>query len=419
MSITVRFIVFLIFQIVKSEAVSIGDPCSDIATKCKDVTDVANLKKACPCDPIGTEVVGSATCSGTPAGVRKCLPGSFCSVFKLNSADCPVSCARVVMTDDDCGAKPNSNCKKGGKKRKLAVCQEKFDIKNKFLKGIYIDTRLCDSEICKQNTGRDCYRMTDQEKRVTTKLKGQKFSAEFIKSSAYKQAMKIMIKEGHHVDEIYFLDFFALYVLRLHWGLGGKLDQCPCGVANLSWHGVECYADRTVKSIDFSWEQICDNEDKVMDSTIPEAITVFKNLKTFKVQHNQLTGTLPKNIGNLKHLTELNVGSNKLTGTLPDSFYELTQLIYVNMADNKFHGTFSRDIRQMQGLVAINLSQNGFTGDLPNTMGSLDHLLFFTARETYFQGYCDQKLCESQTKVTVNCNYVADCAHCVNVDCHY
>jgi len=413
MSITVRFIVFLIFQIVKSEAVKIGDPCGDDITKCKDVTLLANLKKACPCpiDSAGkaTEQPGVPACAGTVK--RECKPGSFCSVFSLKKAECPVSCARVVLTEDKCG------CSKKAK-FKVAVCMEKFDINHKFFEGMYIDTGVCDSEIC-TGSNQDCYRRSEQKNEVTNKLKDQKFSAEFMNSPAYKQAKKVMIKEEHHVEEIYFLDFFALYVLRFHWGLGGKLDEAPCGPTNLSWHGVECHDDRTVKAIDFSWAKICDDEGNVMVSNIPEAITVFKNIKTFKVQHNQLTGTIPNKIGNLKHLTELNLGSNKLKGSLPDSFYSLTQLKYVNMDNNMFTGTFSRKITQMTCLVAINLSQNDFRGDLPNTMGSLNNLLFFTARETFFQGYCDQQLCESQTTVAVNCNYVADCAHCVNIDCHY
>jgi len=418
-------------RLVRGAAVKIGDACIDDINKCADVTDVALLKEECPCTgggntgevlPEDVDAANPAACkpsTGTvgiggylSAGFRVCKKGSLCARLGLQKTDCPVSCGRVVLTTKQCRDKTD--------KKRLAVCTEQFDSKNKFLTGKYVDTRHCDEEICFKT---QCYGRSEQAAKVKNKLKevavAQCLGAELLKTTAYHQAMQVMIKKNYHVSEVYWLDFFALYVLRFHWGVGGQLDEDPCGVNKRSWHGVECHKDRTVKAIDFGWEQICDLEGDVLLKNIPDAITLFRNLMKFEVPHNKLTGTLPQCLGNLKKLTHLNLGGNRLTGTLPASLFDLKHLQLVNLNNNQFSGTLSTDVRKLESLVAINLSENAFTGPLPNTLGALTSLLYFTARDTYFQGYCDEKLCKSLTRVTVNCNRVKDCGYCTNSGCYY
>ncbi len=101
---------------------------------------------------------------------------------------------------------------------------------------------------------------------------------------------------------------------------------------------------------------------------LPEReILALKNLRTLKLNNNNLTGTLPKSFASLKYLVFLRVDSNQISGKLP-TFDDMNFLEYLDASSNRFDGPIPRkflDRLDANLKPTVHLSENQLTGVVP------------------------------------------------------
>ncbi|CAN6921475.1 unnamed protein product [Brassica oleracea] len=95
---------------------------------------------------------------------------------------------------------------------------------------------------------------------------------------------------------------------------------------------------------------------------LPE--TIFENLRTLDVGHNQLTGKLPRSLIHFSSLEVLNVESNTINDTFPFWLSSLPQLKVLVLRSNAFHGPMHTT--SFPKLQIIDISHNHFNGALPS-----------------------------------------------------
>lgn len=83
--------------------------------------------------------------------------------------------------------------------------------------------------------------------------------------------------------------------------------------------------------------------------TIP-ADLFLGNIKTLRLQSNDLVGMIPNEVGDAKHITELRLEDNALSGTVPSDLTDIKTLSTIHITGNKFTGSVPSELCHDGGL---------------------------------------------------------------------
>ncbi|WCJ39093.1 disease resistance family protein / LRR family protein [Euphorbia peplus] len=99
--------------------------------------------------------------------------------------------------------------------------------------------------------------------------------------------------------------------------------------------------------------QWLDLSDCQLSGHLTDDLAYFKNLSTFRIPRNVISGSIPLSFGELKSLVMLDIQNNILNGSLPVSFGNLKELEYVDISDNELEGEVSH--LHFENLTRLNL----------------------------------------------------------------
>ncbi|KAJ0772114.1 putative leucine-rich repeat-containing, plant-type, leucine-rich repeat domain superfamily [Helianthus annuus] len=107
---------------------------------------------------------------------------------------------------------------------------------------------------------------------------------------------------------------------------------------------------------------------------IPDKIGQLRNLVTFDLAFNSISGTIPNSLGKSSSLKELMLNVNLISGTLPDTIGNLTSLEKLEISFNKLSGSLPKSFGKLRNLIYMSVHHNLLTGDVTE-----DHFANLTA----------------------------------------
>lgn len=123
-----------------------------------------------------------------------------------------------------------------------------------------------------------------------------------------------------------------------------------------------------------------------LDGTIPAELCDMRNLRVFNAQMNNLTGSIPTEVGKLKNLTELSLEQNEIEGQLPKELFDSMKLSKILLGFNYINGTIPTVIGKSHNLVQLKLNQNSMIGTIPSEFGHLKQLKDLWLNRNQFTG---------------------------------
>ncbi|KAJ0241632.1 Pollen receptor-like kinase 3 [Hirschfeldia incana] len=129
----------------------------------------------------------------------------------------------------------------------------------------------------------------------------------------------------------------------------------PC---NGKWFGIYCQKGQTVSGIHVTKLGLSGviHVDDLKD---------LPNLRTVRLDNNQLTGPLPP-FFKLQGLRSLLLSNNSFSGEIADDFFkDMQQLKRVFLDHNEFTGKIPASVMQLTGLEELHLQGNQFSGEIP------------------------------------------------------
>ncbi|PRP83292.1 hypothetical protein PROFUN_09504 [Planoprotostelium fungivorum] len=101
---------------------------------------------------------------------------------------------------------------------------------------------------------------------------------------------------------------------------------------------------------------------------------LFKHVKRFLGNNNQLEGNLPSSLLQSDSLVEIRLSRNFLSGNLPTESSGLNNLTILDLSRNMLTGSIPSWISQKTNLQSILLQQNQLSGTIPSSLGNLYNL---------------------------------------------
>ncbi|EYU39887.1 hypothetical protein MIMGU_mgv1a001546mg [Erythranthe guttata] len=96
-----------------------------------------------------------------------------------------------------------------------------------------------------------------------------------------------------------------------------------------------------------------------------EFIVKCTNLEKFEVQNNGFSGKFPSWLWSLPKIKLIRGENNRFTGEIPDSISEAAQLEHVQIDNNSFTTKFPLGVGKLRSLYRLSASLNGLYGELP------------------------------------------------------
>ncbi|CAJ1940120.1 unnamed protein product [Cylindrotheca closterium] len=181
-------------------------------------------------------------------------------------------------------------------------------------------------------------------------------------------------------------------------GWGDTADYC-------NWYGVECDGGKRVVSIDLA--------ENNLKGTVPSSIYELEHLRSLRLYNNEVAFTFVgiekapllesldlgeinlksmNGISGASQLKTLRLNGNNLDGAFPPSLYQLTSLQELDLGSNNLDGKVPNAIAALTGLTVLRLYQNAFTGRIPAALGDLTGLKELNMAENNFEGTVPQSL---------------------------
>ncbi|KAL2923779.1 Polygalacturonase inhibitor [Bienertia sinuspersici] len=160
-------------------------------------------------------------------------------------------------------------------------------------------------------------------------------------------------------------DKATLFQIKQSFGnpyhLASWTNQTDC----CHWYSVEC--DRT-NHRDLTFRKLPD-----LIGQIPVEITKLKNLKSLRLDSNNLSGPIPSFLSRLKKLHSLDLSFNKFSGSVPLSLALFPNLYEMDLSRNQLSGTIPKSFFSSFKLnnVTIDLSHNQLSGRVPTSLGNV------------------------------------------------
>jgi hypothetical protein len=139
----------------------------------------------------------------------------------------------------------------------------------------------------------------------------------------------------------------------------------------------------------------------MLTGTIPNLL-VNRNLESFSVRNNNLTGRLPEDWSAASNLYLLDVSENLFTGTLPSSLGLLTSLALFLANDNQLTGPLV-DLGNSTSLYGFSVSRNKLSGTIPESYSSLPFLSFYVQNNSLVGNLTEMCASALQPTILANC----------------
>ncbi|GAA0150751.1 hypothetical protein LIER_09618 [Lithospermum erythrorhizon] len=123
-----------------------------------------------------------------------------------------------------------------------------------------------------------------------------------------------------------------------------------------------------------------------LSGSIPLQVGNLKNLQSFFLWGNSVSGTIPHTFGNCTELYALDLSKNKLTGTIPEEIFNLRKLSKLLLLGNALIGGLPGSVAKCQSLVRLRLGENQLSGNIPKEIGQLQNLVFLDLYMNHFSG---------------------------------
>ncbi|CAA7032577.1 unnamed protein product [Microthlaspi erraticum] len=118
---------------------------------------------------------------------------------------------------------------------------------------------------------------------------------------------------------------------------------------------------------------------------IPSFICEFRSLSILDLSNNNFSGSIPLCMGNLKSdLSVLNLCQNHLSGDLPESVFE--NLRSLDVGHNQLAGKLPRSLIHFSNLEVLNVESNRINDTFPFWLSSLQKLQVLVLRSNAFHG---------------------------------
>ncbi|KAI8615718.1 hypothetical protein BC830DRAFT_1218360 [Chytriomyces sp. MP71] len=114
-------------------------------------------------------------------------------------------------------------------------------------------------------------------------------------------------------------------------------------------------------------------EDQGITGSLPD-FSLLKELQSFIVPSNNISGVIPSSIGLLNKLTLLDIGLNSISGPLPTSLTSMKSLTHLSVGFNNLSGTIPYELSALAALKVANFEHNSLTGGIPTALGKLTQL---------------------------------------------
>eukprot|EP01038_Epipyxis_sp_PR26KG_P010943 gene10943-14693_t len=120
--------------------------------------------------------------------------------------------------------------------------------------------------------------------------------------------------------------------------------------------------------------QVLNINNNRFEGYIPDTISYFSHLITFRASNNLFIGSISSSIGNLTSLNTLILSHNQFTGPIPNNTCVLTQLRNLDLSSNHLTNIIPTCIVETQ-INTLLLNTNYLTGSIPDNIGNLSQLL--------------------------------------------
>ncbi|XP_044469056.1 probably inactive leucine-rich repeat receptor-like protein kinase At5g06940 [Mangifera indica] len=120
---------------------------------------------------------------------------------------------------------------------------------------------------------------------------------------------------------------------------------------------------------------------------IPDSFVELRSLSILDLSQNNLTGEVNQTlVSSLKNLVSFDVSLNKLSGSFPDGICNAKGLIDLSLHKNFFNGSIPNSISNCLNLERLQVQDNGFSGDFPDKLWSLPKIRLIRAENNRFSG---------------------------------
>ncbi|CAN6719282.1 unnamed protein product [Malus baccata var. baccata] len=120
---------------------------------------------------------------------------------------------------------------------------------------------------------------------------------------------------------------------------------------------------------------------------IPNSLVGLQSLSVLDFSQNNLTGRVPQILGfSLKNLVSFDVSENRLSGFFPNGICNGKYLINLSLHTNVFNGTIPNSISECSRLEVFEVQNNLFSGDFPVGLWSLPKIKLLRAENNRFSG---------------------------------
>ncbi|RDX66019.1 Receptor-like protein 12, partial [Mucuna pruriens] len=101
---------------------------------------------------------------------------------------------------------------------------------------------------------------------------------------------------------------------------------------------------------------------------------ISSEISHIDLSFNTFQGQIPKSLLNLQNLKSLRLDNNELTGLIPNWLGKFEQLQHLGLSENPFNGSFPSSLGNLSSLTQLGVSSNFLSGNLSNTIGQLFNL---------------------------------------------
>jgi kinase len=142
-----------------------------------------------------------------------------------------------------------------------------------------------------------------------------------------------------------------------------------------------------------------------LSGEIPTRIELLPNLYDIRLFGNNLTGVLPKNLGKYSILWNLEVNDNRLSGQIPPHLCSGNNLMSIVMFNNDFSGEIPSSLSPCNTLKSIQLYKNRFSGEFPSKIWSIANLNEVLIHDNEFSGMLPKRLPWNLTRLEIYNNH--------------
>lgn len=144
-----------------------------------------------------------------------------------------------------------------------------------------------------------------------------------------------------------------------------------------------------------------------LSGTFPEGICNGSGLVTLSLHTNSFNGSMPASIGRCQSLERFQVQNNEFSGDFPSGLWSLPWIKVIRAENNRFSGEIPDSVSMASQLEQIQIDGNSFTGEIPRGLGLVKSLYRFSASMNRLIGEIPPNFCDSPVMSILNLSHNA------------